>query len=233
MPSWMSRAMRLRSSRLANWRRRAEQEAGLEGRGDPPGHVARDLSLRVAERLAVRPLRHDDGRRAVAQREGHHERTASPEVVVEGDLGRHPAGRVLAEQVGDVLGDVPRCPGRAPQRDRHEVLGVLGDEHGAAGRRHLGREQVERQGRAGRRVEAGRHLAGQVLEALDQLDRLAGSGVDVLLLLVGELLVPGTEHAEGDGSADPDDQPEAVVGLVVRGIEPRRHQEGSRRRRHR
>ena len=57
---------------------RAEQQTGLQGRGDAPGHVSRAIwSLRIGERPAVRPLRHDDGRRPVAQREGHDEGAAS------------------------------------------------------------------------------------------------------------------------------------------------------------
>ena len=192
---------------------RPEEQAGLERRCDATGDVARDLALGLGEVAAVGTLGDDDGRGPVAQVERHDERAPAAELVDEGHLGGHPARGVGAQQGGDVLGDVPRGTGRAAQGDGHEVLGVLRDEDGAAGRRHLGGQQVEGQGGAGRCVEAGGHLRREVLEPLDQLDGLAGGRVGARGPVGGEAAVPGAEEAEPDGRGQPQDELPGAGGL--------------------
>ena len=161
------------------------------------------LQLRPGEGLAVGPLRHEDGRRAVAQGEGHDERApaargrrrTSPRWAPT-STGRRAAGPATWSAM------CPRRAGRAAQGDGHQVLGVLGDEDGAAGRGHLGCQQVERQGRAGRRVEAGGHLRRRgPAGAGSARSPRARRGRRPRRLFGRQPLVPGAQDARGATAA--------------------------------
>ena len=207
MPSWMSRAIRLRSSRLANWRsvpksrpawrvgamRRVTSRATWRSasvNGLPSG--------RSATRTVVEPLPRAKGTTRARRRPTSSLKVTSVGTQLEG-LVRSRSATCSAMCHGRA--------GRAAQRDGHEVLGVLGDEHGTARRGHLGRRAGRAPGtrwpaRRGRSTSARRGPAGAGSARWPR----ARQGRRPAVLLVGQPPVPGAEHAQGDGRAEPRDQ---------------------------
>ena len=144
-----------RSGRVTS---RATASLGL-GEGPPSG--------RSATTTMVDPLPRSNGTTRARRR---------PCSRREGDLGGLPARGVRAQQVGDVLGDVPRGPGRAAQRHgtRCSASWVTSTALRVDG---TSADSRSRASVALAGVETGRHLPREVLEALDQLDGLAGGRV--------------------------------------------------------